>query len=247
MRDFSTLENENKEKHHFYIIGKNEKALIAKLEKHLKFFTLRFQKKFTGKEIVFDVKNDMLSNAGLVLSKQYEEKSIYFKVRKINFLPNSVKKRASKKFYLAECSGKEEPKDYPIQIANAIQSSFSEPFTIDLVSIVRQTVPKIEMTVHGNKYEVIGGFGYKATLNFEKVVYKDLITGKKVSKYGVTLIVPASEKEQKYNDEVLDVIDRYCTELVPYRSTRFEIAKRLLYPENIQIEESESDDDTTEE
>ncbi len=245
MRDFSTLENENKEKHHFYIIGKNEKALIAKLEKHLKFFTLRFQKKFTGKEIVYDVKNDMLSNAGLVLSKQYEEKSIYFKVRKINFLSNSVKKRVSKKFYLAECSGKEEPKDYPIQIANAIQSSFSEPFTIDLVSIVRQTVPKIEMTVHGNKYEVIGGFGYKATLNFEKVVYKDLITGKKVSKYGVTLIVPASEKEQKYNDEVLDVIDRYCTELVPYRSTRFEIAKRVLYPENIQIEESESEDDTT--
>lgn len=238
MKDFSTLENENKEKHHFYIIGKNERALIAKLEKHLKFYTLRFEKKFTGKEIIFDVPNNMLSNAGLVLSKQYESKNIYFKVRKINFLPKNIKNRASKKFYLAQCTGIEEPKDYPIQIANAIQSSFSEPFTIDLVSIVRQTVPKIEILVHGKKYEIIGGFGYKGALTFEKVVYRDLVTSKKVIKYGVTLILPSSEKEQKYNDEILEIIDKYCTELIPYRSTRFEIAKRLLYPETMQSDET---------
>lgn len=230
MKDFSTLENENSEKHHYYIIGKDEKKLIDKLEKHLNFYTVRYVQSFLGREIIYDVPNDMLSNAGLVLSKQYEDDGgIFFKVRKISFLPKSSN-RKSKKFYLAECSGKEEPKDFPIQIANAIQSSFSEPFTIDLVSIVRQTVPKIEILVHGKKYNIIGGFGYKSRLIFERAVYKDLISGRKVNKYGVTFIASTGQDSEKYNNEILSIIDKYCTELVPYKQTRFEIAKRILFP-----------------
>lgn len=230
MRDFSKLENENNEKHHYYLIGKNEKKLIKKLDEHLKFYTLRFNNKFLGKEIVYDVPSNMLSNAGLVLSKQYEENGgVFFKVRKISFLPENVS-RKSKKFYLAQCSGKEEPKDFPIQIANAIQSSFTEPFTIDLVSIVRQTVPKIEILVYGKYYQIIGGFGYKAKLNFEKVIYKDIETNKKVARYGVTFVMPNNKFDEKYNNEILQIIDKYCSELVPYKSTRFEIAKKALYP-----------------
>lgn len=230
MKDFSKLENEQNEKHHFYFIGKNEKKFIKKFESFLKFYTLRFHNKFLGKEIIYDVPSNMLSNAGLVLSKQYEENGgVFFKVRKLSFLPvDAVRK--SKKFYLAQCSGKEEPKDFPIQIANAIQSSFTEPFTIDLVSIVRQTVPKIEILVKGKKYQILGGFGYKAKLNFEKVIYKDINTNKKVNRYGVTIVFPNNKFDEKYNQEVLQIVDKYCTELVPYKATRFEIAKKVLYP-----------------
>ena len=229
MRDFSKLENENVKKYHYYIIGKDEKKIVGKLDKLMKFYTLRFIENFIGREIIYDVPNDMLSNAGLVLSKQYEEYNrIFFKVRKISFLPTNVK-RKSKKYYLAECTGSEEPKDFPIQIANAIQSSFTEPFTIDLVSVVRQTIPKIEIKVYGKKYKIVGGFGYKAKMFFEKTEYKDLLSGKKVIKYGLTFKAPIGE--DKYNQEILDVIDKYCTELVPYKQTRFEIAKRLLFPE----------------
>ncbi len=234
MKDFDKLENENAEKHHYYIISNNEKKLFEKLEKCLKFYTFRYSNHFLGREIVYDVPSNMLSNAGLVLSKQFEENGgIYFKVRKISFLPKNIK-RKSAKFYLAKCSGAEEPKDFPIQIANAIQSSFTEPFTIDLVSVVRQTVPKIEILVHGKKYQVIGGYGYKAKFVYEKVVYKDLIENKKVVKYGATFVAPTGQENEKYNQEVLNMIDKYCPELVPYKSTRFEIAKRLLNPKTIE-------------
>lgn len=242
MRDFSKLENENVEKYHYYIIGRDEKKLVEKLNKYLKFYTLRFVENFVGREIIYDVPNNMLSNAGLVLSKQYEENDgIFFKVRKISFLPANVK-RKSKKFYLAECKGSEEPKDFPIQIANAIQSSFTEPFTIDLISIVRQTVPKIEIKVYGRKYKIIGGYGYKAKFFFEKTEYRDLINGKKVIKYGVTFNAPAGEENQQYNQEVLSVIDKYCSELVPYKQTRFEIAKRVLSSEPIEVEEKKPEE-----
>lgn len=243
MRDFSKLENENVEKYHYYIIGKDEKKITSKLDKLLKFYTLRFVENFVGREIIYDVPNNMLSNAGLVLSKQYEENDgIFFKVRKISFLPANVR-RKSKKFYLAECTGSEEPKDFPIQIANAIQSSFTEPFTIDLVSVVRQTIPKIEIKVYGKKYQIVGGFGYKAKMFFEKTEYKDLIGGKKVVKYGLTFNAPTGEENQKYNQEVLEVIDKYCTELVPYKQTRFEIAKRLLFPEPVVVEKKFDDEE----
>ena len=94
MRDFSKLENENVEKYHYYIIGKDEKKIVGKLDKLMKFYTLRFIENFIGREIIYDVPNDMLSNAGLVLSKQYEEYNrIFFKVRKISFLPTNVKRK----------------------------------------------------------------------------------------------------------------------------------------------------------
>ena len=87
----------------------------------------------------------------------------------------------------------------------------------------RQIVVISSKTKHRNKSVFI--------YFFEKTQYKDLISGKKVSKYGVTFIAPTERKNEKYNNEILSIIDKYCTELVPYKQTRFEIAKRVLFPE----------------
>ena len=42
--------------------------------------------------------------------------------------------------------------------------------------------------------------------------------------------MPNDKFDEKYNNEILQIIDKYCSELVPYKATRFEIAKRALYP-----------------
>lgn len=224
------LEAEVIRKVHYYYIGKNYKKVIKKLDQNLNYYRLEDQGKFDGKEIVYDVKSNMLSNAGLVLSKQYEGDEATFKVRKISTLPGEFK-RPSKKFQLGRADDSETPRDYALQIANAIGDSFSSAFTVDLVSVVRQTEPRIEILVTGRKYKIIGGTGYEAHMLYEIATYKDVASKKKVKRVGFTLKLPKEEKYETENNEVMDAIEKYCKELVCYEASRFEIAKRLLYPE----------------
>ena len=209
------------------LIGKNFNKVLKKLDRELKFYRFEYDGKFKGNEIIYDINSNLLSNAGLVISKQMDEGKSYFKVRKISNLPTAFKSRAQK-FFLGECDGNEEPKDFPIQISQAIENSFSTEFTIDLVSIVRKTMPKIQIEVKGQRYKILGGLGYEAVLFFEKTTYKDLVTNKKVKRLGVTLILPQGEEFECENAEIIEAVDHWCKELVPYQQTRFEIAKRLL-------------------
>lgn len=171
----------------------------------------------------------MLSDSGIVLSKLYEDGKVMFNVRKLSTLPGQLK-RPSKKFILGELEVDEEPKDFSLSIASAIENSFNSTFTVDLDAFVKQTVAKIEITVDAVKYKIISGTGYRASILFENALYRDIKTNKKVSQQGVTLQLPLGEENEKCNQELLNVIDKKIEELAPSNLSRFEIAQRLLYP-----------------
>ena len=234
MKSNDRLQNEQNKKAHYLMLGKSFSKTLKKLDENLNYYRLINQGKFEGLEIIYDVDQKLLSNAGLVISKQYEKDKIYFKVRKISKLPGGFK-RPSQKFYLGECEGTEAPKDFPMQIANAISNSYANVFTIDLVSVVRQTEPKYEIKVTGTKYRIVCGNGYSCEMLCENAVYKDLEKNKKVKRVGVTLVMPKENKYEKNNKEVMDAIEHYCKELVPYEQSRFEIAQRLLHPAPVEV------------
>ena len=243
MKNYGKLEAEDIKKAHYFFVGKNCRKTLQKLDNNLPYHRIKDDGTFDGLEIIYDVKSNMLSNAGLVLSKQYDEGKAFFKVRKISTLPGGYK-RPSQKFELAEVSGSEAPKDFPVQIANAISNSFSGAFTIDLVSVVRQTVPKIEIKVTGRRFKIHGGTGYQGILLYETAYYRDLETRKKVKRTGFTLVLPKDVKWERENKQILEAINHYCKELVYYQESRFEIAQRLLHPKPVEIKK---EDDTDEE
>ena len=240
MKTRKTLEDEKRKKIHYLLLGENFSKTREKLDKSLNYHRLSFDGKFKGYEVIYDVESNLLSNAGLILSKQYEGGKVFFKVRKISKLPGGYK-RPSQKFNLGESGDAEAPKDFPIQIANAISNLYANVFTIDLVSVVRQTQPKIEITVKGDKYKIIGGTGYRAELLYETGIYKDIKTNKKVKRIGVTLIMPSDSKYEKENQEIIKAIDHNCKELVGYEQSRFEIAQRLLYPQPVESDKKEEE------
>lgn len=242
MKSNDKLENENTKKIHYLIVGEKFSKVRDKLNKNLKYYRLAFSNKFSGLEIIYDVPSKLLSNAGLILSKQYEDGKIFFKVRKISKLPGGYK-RPSQKFVLGESEEAEAPKDFAMQIAHAISNLYANVFTIDLVSVVRQTEPMYEIDVSGESYEIIGGTGYRAELLNERATYKDIATNKKVKRTGITLIMPSGEKYEKENQIIIQTIDHYCKELVGYEQSRFEIAQRLLHPETIERPKVEINDD----
>lgn len=241
MKSNDRLENEKTKKIHYVMLGNNFTKIKSKIDKSLSFHRLAFEGKFKGLEIIYDVPSNLLSNAGIILSKQSEGNKIFFKVRKISKLPGGYK-RPSQKFNLGESGEAEAPKDFPMQIANAISNLFANVFTIDLVSVVRQTEPKIEISVSGDKYTIVGGTGYRAEFLYENAVYKDIKTNKKVKRTGITLVMPNDERYEKENQTIIKAIDHSCKELVGYEQSRFEIAQRLLYPQPVVVEKKEEEE-----
>lgn len=215
-------------KFHYDLVRDSEKKIIAKLDFGLPYYSFKYIGKIKGEEIVYDTRNGLLISAGLVLSKQKDGDGVFFKVRKISNLPEELRKPSSK-LSLSECSPNAVPSDYSLQVASAINDAFSNIFTIDLAEVVRQTIPKIKITVKAKVYEIAGGTGFRGRLLFEKAIFRDMITKKKVTKKGVTFQLPMeNELDIRDSEIILDGIEKSCKGLIPYRESRFEIAQRLL-------------------
>lgn len=227
------MKNENEisseKRYHYDMLKNNESKVVDKLNLNLGFFSFRKKSKFKAVEVVYDTADNLLASAGIVLSKQFEANNTYFKVRKISRVQSELS-RKSQKFEIAKCNAKQTPKDLAIQVATAINSYFSNIFTIDLSDVVKNTIPKVEITIKGNLYDVVGGTGFKGTVLFENVTYRDLTGRRKVKRNGFTFSCPNDNQHEKEVEEILRGIERYCKELIPYNESRFEIAQRLLHP-----------------
>ncbi len=221
------LSLQNVQSYHFVFVGfSNFKEVYKDIVGNLPYYRFEKSGKEHEKEIFYDVPDGLLSTAGLVLSKWYHGKKIYFHVRKLNRLVGAMK-RPSKKFLFGSCEELDEPKDFSLQIASAIENSFSSPFSVDLDSIVKQTRPIIQVDIEADKYNIICGTGYRAVMLFENAIYKDVKTGNKVSRLGVTFQFPLEERAE--TDEILQVLSRKVFGLAYYDNSRFEIAQQLLY------------------
>jgi len=221
------LEMKNTLDYHYVFVGFADfKKVFKNLTKNLPYYKFVSKGTVVEKEIFYDVPDGLLSSAGLILSKWYNKGNIYFHVRRLS-QPLEGTKRPAKKFLFGSCEDGDQPRDFSLQIASAIEHSFTSPFSVDLDSIVKQTSPKIETVIESLKYEIICGTGYRAEMEYEKATYKDIKTGKKASRLGVTFNFPFEECEE--TDEILRVIDRYVKGLASFDLSRYEIAEKLLY------------------
>ena len=83
-------------------------------------------------------------------------------------------------------------------------------------------------------------------MEYENALYKDIKTGKKVSRLGITFNFPLEEREE--TAEILDVIDRKIKGLSLNELSRFEIAQQVLYTQlEEELDFSEEDEEGEEE
>lgn len=232
MKVNNVLELENFQRYHFVILGfSNFKSIFKKIKNVMKFYRFSDEGIVNEREIIYDVSNNLLSDSGVILSKQYGEKKIKFIVTKISQLPGEMK-RPSKEFLLGELETDAEPKDYSLQISSAIENSFSATFTVDLDSFVKQTYPKIRIDIKSRKYLIIGGTGYRAELYYEKVTYRDIKSRKTVMRDNITFKMWNTKEYNEENKQILDILDKKIKEIALFDLSRFEIAQKLLYPKD---------------
>lgn len=218
----------NTVRHNYDILIDNEKRILSKISRNIGFYSVVYSGKLKKVETIYDTDKYLLTGAGLVIRKINIPERTYFSLIRISEV-SKVSSR-EKKYFLGECEPKDQPSDFPVQIADAIQNVYNNLFTINVVDIVKHTSAYIITEMSGNVYKIISGTGYEAEMSFETWKVKDARTGKKVKIRNFSLdfaLDPAYEKEREH---ILWVVDRYCKELVPLNRNRFEIAEVAVRP-----------------
>lgn len=223
------------------IIIDNEKFSLSKMTRKLGFYTILFDSKIKEIETVYDTDKFLLTGAGLIIRKKITPQRTYFSLVRISSM-NNIQHR-EKKSFLGECEPKDRPSDFPVQIAEEINKVFNNLFTINVVDIVKHCTPYLRTEVTGNQYKIISGTGYEATISFENLKVKDMRSGRKGKKRIFALKMEADPNYERERQQILDVIDKYCKELVPTDRNRFEISEVMVKPPVVKQEENNQKQD----
>lgn len=211
----------------YYIIIDNERSSIRKLRNNLGFYSIVADGTVNEEEVVYDTDKKLLTGVGLILRKKLTPKRAYFSLVRINNLTDSFQLH-EKKSFLGECEREDNPSDFPVQIADAVNNIFNNVFTINLVDVVKHCFPYIKIAVGGNKYKIVSGTGYEVVVSFETLAIRDMRTGRKGVKRIFSLEMEDDPDYEREREHIEAVIERYCKELVPVMKNRFEIAQTLV-------------------
>lgn len=206
----------------------NEKMTLAKLAANLGFYNILYDGKINEVETVYDTDKRLLTGAGLLIRKKHSTKRTYFSLVRISSMAN-VRMR-EKKSFLGECEPKDQPRDFPVQIAEAINKIFNNLFTINVVDVVKHCEPYIVTEITGNRYKIVSGTGYEAEMCFETLKIRDAQTGRKLKLRNFSLSLELNPNYEKEREHILWVIERYCKEFVPLNRNRFEVAEVAVRP-----------------
>lgn len=244
MRDGLDIEREEMNRYYFALLGYSTfKEVYSKLNELLKFYRIESEGKMLSREIVYDASDNLLTDAGIVLSKKTEEGKTFFNVMKISMLPGELK-RMNENHVLKNIPSSQEPKDTSLEITTAIEGLFKRSFSFDLDSIIKLTSPFMEIDVESENYKIIGGTGLRSYLSYEKITYRDIKTNRKEFGEGVVLRLPKDPYYENENKKILNLIERHIQILWPINMSKFELGKSMLYPKD---EDADTDFTPTEE
>ena len=233
--DSKRAELRKTDNYHFVIAGFTSfKEILKSLKKAMPYYRFESKPKKRIVEVFYDNDYNMLSDAGIILSKSSTNKDTNFNIRRLS----RVLHKRNKKYKIAgSCKAGDHPRQYAEQIAAAIDDSFSSSLSIDLENIVKKTNEVIQIELNKTPYSLICGTGFRADITHEDVVYKDIKTGKKVFQQCVNLSVPSGENEE--TTEILKIIERCVPSLILFTESRFELAVKIL---NAQADSSATND-----
>lgn len=209
-------------RYNYDVLIDNEKMTLSKLSHNLGFFDIVFERKLREIEVYYDNPGNLLTNTGLIIRKKTTPRRSYFTLIRMSDVRNFADRE--RKEFLGECGQKDEPSDFPVQIADKINEAFNNLFTINLVDIIKHTSPYIVCEVTGNRYKIISGTGYETELCFEWLNVRNARTGKKAKIRNLSIAFNMDPSYEKEREHILWVVDRYCKELVPLNHNHFEIA-----------------------
>lgn len=185
------------------------------------------QDRARSNSIYVDSQNNLLSSAGILLSKVVEEGKAYFKVEKEEYFTDKksiIPKQ--KKVFIHPIGVKDIASDHSLFLVDGISSMFSTKFHIDLENVLKTVVPRLEIESRKNIFRILSGKGFKAEMVYERVFIRNYFTKRRAEVMMLEIKHTSSiggEEFKKFSNN----LEKRCKEIMPTNETKYEIAKKM--------------------
>ncbi len=197
---------------------------IFKLEKILKFYKFQYFGVIRSSEVFYDTPNDLLYKAGVILSRIQEDDRVFFKVSQSSSNKTKIK---DQKVFSHKVAPKDTIKDHSFYLVDGIKGLFNTPFNIDLENIIKNSIPKISITITANVYKVISGTGFRAFMCHEDIRYNNHESKRQEKANGMTIKLDSPEQYYPEFQDFNKAIQKHCKEFVEVHDNMYEHAKKI--------------------
>lgn len=194
--------------------------------KILKFENISFNSSGTSSETFFDTPQDMLAKTGVLLSKVQEKGKTYIKIQKQSFVPQTFR-TIEDTIYVHEIGSRDKILDHSLYLIDGISTLLATSFSIDLENVLKTIIPRLEITTNFNTFRLVSGTGFRANLIQENMLFKNLVTKRKVKKPCLRIENISPETYKPQYDALVELIERKCVGLLPITESTFDYATRL--------------------
>ena len=177
-------------------------------------------------EMFFDTPNNLLSSAGIILSKVVEGDKAYFKVEREELVRN-LKIKTEKKVFVQPAGIKDTIQNHSLFLIDGISSLYSTKFSIDLENVLKSVEPRIQIETTASCFKVLSGTKFKGLMSLENVRIKNFSTRKKAEVNMLQVEQESSIIGYDGFNEFIKSIEKHCKEIIETDDTKYQIATRL--------------------
>ena len=212
-------------------IAVTEKPLgkVLALEKKLSLHRFSFVKQYKMSEIFFDTPNDLLSKAGIVVSKTITPEKAYFKVERQSFSLKQLS-RLKETIFIHEVGPRDSVADHAFFLVDGIKALFTTQFTIDLENVLKNLQPIITVNSVMQEWNVLSGGGFKCKIFYKTSKITNIETKRKNEFKSMRLELDCAETYLPAFDYLVDQIDKNCKDFVINTESLFDYCLRLTKP-----------------
>ena len=153
---------------HYTVFEKKSFRNVLSLERELPMYNFIGEGRYVLSETYLDSPNNLLASAGIILCKVVVGNKAYFRVEREDYLFGK-NLTDEKKVYVHPIKASDTVEDHSFFIKDGITSLFTTKFHIDFDNILKNVVPKIEVTTKVEVFNILSGTGFKRPMQFEEV------------------------------------------------------------------------------
>lgn len=207
------------------LTGNAEQKILSSFKK-LNIDKFEYEGKKRYSIVYYDTPENLLTKAGILLYKTQENGEYFFKIEKLNFLPNVSKLRQTD-IFSHKIEARDVPRNHAFYLINGITSLFSTQFSIDFEFVIKTLVPKYVIDIQATIYKAFKGNGFKCGLEFGELIYRNLINKRKRENNELTVVLNTQKSFMKDFDEFLFLLEKYCKDIFPKSETRFDYVQKV--------------------
>ena len=196
--------------------------------KHLKFQKLTHIGGDNAKETYYDTPAHLLNKSGVVVSRFQEGNNVFFKVENASFM-SKVLSRLQKEVFVHQVGANDQISDHAFYIKDGITSLFSTAFSIDLENVIKTAVPKMEVEIKAEVYQLTSGTGMRAKIALENKTIRNFETKRKYKVQSMTIKLE-NENVSLFKDDfdnINNLIQKNCKEFILVDENQFDFANKV--------------------